>query len=138
MRKQRWFMRALWLAILAMTGAALAVANQAQPLAEPAVPSDRPQKAQDNRLPVRPSDPVSQPRTGTVPAAAASTITVSIGGGTVTATTSDPDVELTASKGGKLLKIADAKTGQLITINAQEFSIQQGEGANSLRAAFTL
>jgi WD40 repeat protein len=62
-------------------------------------------------------------------------VSVVVGGGTVTATTSDPDVEITAARRGELLKITDSKTGMRVTVNTREFSIQQGEGANSVRTS---
>lgn len=136
MRNERWVLGGLVLAGLMMTGAALALA---QPIASPsesaASPADSAAAVQERRSSAGVSESAQERRQATALAQVVSAVTVSVNGGSVTATTSDPDVELTVSKRGQLLKIADAKTGQQVTVNTQEFSVQQGEGANSLRIA---
>jgi WD domain, G-beta repeat len=62
-------------------------------------------------------------------------VTVTVRGGSVIATTSDPAIELTVADRGQLLKIADAKTGQEIAIDTHEFAVPQGAGENSLRVS---
>jgi WD40 repeat protein len=61
-------------------------------------------------------------------------VSISINGGQVVATTSEPDVELTVAERGKLLKIVDGKTGQRLTFQTRDFAFLVGDG-NSVRVS---